>query len=125
MRITIYIALFISVTVAASLPSIDPWTREYIENHHFSLSEDVVIVGSGPIGSTYARKLVEGGRKVLMVEAGVQERQRPGEHLKNAFKFQRDVNSFTNVIKAALETISVPTKNNVPLTLDPIGWHKK
>lgn len=31
---------------------------------------DVVIVGSGPIGSTYARELVEAGYKVAMFDIG-------------------------------------------------------
>lgn len=36
------------------------------------LQTGVLIVGSGPIGATYARKLVDAGLKVLMVEMGAQ-----------------------------------------------------
>lgn len=33
---------------------------------------EVVIVGSGPIGATYAREIIEAGHEVLMVEMGAQ-----------------------------------------------------
>jgi len=33
---------------------------------------EVLIVGSGPAGATYVRKLVEKGIKVIMVEVGAQ-----------------------------------------------------
>lgn len=36
------------------------------------IQTDVLVVGSGPIGATYARKLIDAGHKVLMVEAGSQ-----------------------------------------------------
>jgi heterodisulfide reductase subunit A-like polyferredoxin len=49
------------------------------------LNVDVLIIGAGPIGCTFARKLIETGRKVFMIDAGAQLSKRPGEHLKNAF----------------------------------------
>lgn len=36
------------------------------------IETEVLVVGSGPVGATYARKLVEAGVKVLMVEMGAQ-----------------------------------------------------
>lgn len=34
---------------------------------------DVLVIGSGPIGATYARILVEAGRSVVMVDAGARQ----------------------------------------------------
>jgi choline dehydrogenase-like flavoprotein len=46
---------------------------------------DVVIVGSGPVGSAFARAVHERGPslRILMLEAGPQLTPRPGVHLKN------------------------------------------
>ena len=80
---------------------------------------DVLVVGSGPLGATFARKLIEGKRQVLMIDAGAQLSERPGWHLKNSFLYQRNVNQFTGVISGHLHTLSVPSnKSDVP-TLDP------
>jgi pyranose oxidase len=86
---------------------------------HIHLDTDVLVIGAGPLGSTFARKLVDGGRKVLMIDAGDQLSKRPGQHLKNAWLYQRDVNQFTGVISGHLHTLSVPTDKSAVPTLDP------
>jgi pyranose oxidase len=49
------------------------------------LNVDVLIVGSGPIGATFARVIPESvpTAKILMVEVGPQLTSRPGMHVKN------------------------------------------
>ncbi len=84
---------------------------------------DVLIVGSGPVGCTFARKLVEAGRSVYMVDAGPRMSRRPGQHLKNAFQYQRNINLFASVIRGHLHQLSVPTNNQPVLTLDPGAFH--
>ena len=84
-----------------------------------TINTEVLVVGSGPLGCTFARKLVEGGMKVLMIDAGAQLSPDPGEHLKNAFLYQRNVNLFTGVIKGHLSPISVSPDNSAVPTLDP------
>jgi pyranose oxidase len=79
----------------------------------------VLIVGSGPAGATYARKLVEAGRSVYMVDMGARFSQRPGAHLKNAFLYQRNIDLFASVIRGHLHTLSVPTNDQPVVTMDP------
>jgi|GEM_PF-642877 len=80
---------------------------------------DVFIAGSGPVGCAFARKLVEKGYKVMMIDAGAKYSKRPGEHLKNSFIYQRNVDPFASVIRGHLQPLSVPTSDNPMLTLDP------
>ncbi|MDQ4144631.1 MAG: pyranose oxidase [Actinomycetota bacterium] len=80
---------------------------------------DVLVVGSGPAGATYARKLVEAGRSVYMVDTGARLSHRPGWHLKNAFLYQRNIDLFASVIRGHLHVLSVPTGGQADLTLDP------
>ena len=42
----------------------------------FSLSADVIVVGSGPGGATVARQLAKNGRKVLILERGYDHRDK-------------------------------------------------
>lgn len=37
-----------------------------------AIETEVLVVGSGPTGATYARKLVDAGIEVLMIEIGAQ-----------------------------------------------------
>lgn len=75
------------------------------------IQADVLIVGSGPVGCTFARKLVEAGRSVLMVDAGPKLSGRPGEHLKNSFIYQRNIDRFAALIRGHLHPLSVPSWN--------------
>jgi pyranose oxidase len=54
------------------------------------LDTDVLIIGSGALGATYARLLAGDGRKITMVDSGAQMSRRPGEHLLNAFVYQHE-----------------------------------
>ena len=55
---------------------------------------EVLVIGAGPLGCTFARKLVAGGKSVFLIDSGPQLSPRPGECLKNAYVFQRDINRF-------------------------------
>ncbi len=87
-----------------------------------SITTDVLVIGSGPVGCTFARLLVEGGRKVLMIDAGIQMSADPGQHLKNSYYFQRDINSFSSMIKGHLQNFSVPTKETSAVAIDPLAF---
>lgn len=84
-----------------------------------TITTDVLVIGSGPVGAAFARAMTEGGRRVLMVDAGPQLSARPGAHLKNSYVYQRNVDLFTPVIKAHLATVSMPVNAQPELALDP------
>ncbi|KAG8739004.1 Pyranose 2-oxidase [Ceratobasidium sp. 414] len=69
------------------------------------LDYDVLIAGSGPIGSTYARLILEHNKdaRVLMVEVGAQESAVIGANLKNAIKYQKDLDAFSEPHDEELE----------------------
>ncbi|KAL6304157.1 putative pyranose oxidase [Sparassis latifolia] len=99
-----------------------------IHKESFIPKFDVFIAGSGPIGATYARLLVDAGYNVVMVEIGDQDTRIPGAHKKNEIKYQKDVDSFstgvlrTYIVQGALSPVSVPPSNSVIPTLDPEAW---
>lgn len=93
------------------------------DNAVITRKTDVFIAGSGPIGCTMARCLVPRGRSVIMIDSGAQHSRRPGEHLKNAFVYQRDVDRFTPIVQGLLQPISVPTgPASSSAALDPISY---
>jgi pyranose oxidase len=91
----------------------------------------VLIIGAGPVGCAFARKLIcqennNGGRmtfrddiEVHMIDVGPILSPRPGEHLKNAYLYQRNVNLFTGVIRGHLQPLSTPVDRRPVVTLDP------
>ncbi|KAH9850973.1 hypothetical protein C2E23DRAFT_734045 [Lenzites betulinus] len=87
------------------------------------LKYDVVIVGSGPIGATYARELVEGGYNVAMFDIGeIDSGLKIGSHKKNTVEYQKNIDKFVNVIQGQLMSVSVPTNKLVVDTLSPASW---
>src|SRR5712691_5905616 len=87
-----------------------------------TIQVDALIVGSGPVGSTFARRLVEAGLRVLMVDAGARLSARPGEHLKNAILYQRNLDLFSSVIRGHLNVISTASNEQPVVTLDPSAF---
>ncbi|MFD5161104.1 pyranose oxidase [Streptomyces hawaiiensis] len=83
---------------------------------------DALIIGSGPVGCTFARKLVDAGKHVLMIDAGAQLSRRYGEHLKNSYLFQKNIDLFVSVIKGNLLPLSTATNKEPELTLDPSAF---
>jgi pyranose oxidase len=84
---------------------------------------DVFIAGSGPIGGTYARLLVQRGFNVCMVELGdIHDGLHPGAHLKNEIRFQKDIDKFVRVIQGAMQNVSIPTSSMVIQEMDPAAW---
>ena len=83
----------------------------------FPPSAPAFVIGAGPLGCTFARKLVARGKSVLLIDSGSQLSPRPGENHKNAYIYQRerDMNRFTNVIAGHLVRFSTPVdKDTIP-----------
>ena len=83
------------------------------------IETDVLVIGSGPISAAFARRLVEGGRNVLIIDGGAPLSPQPGYHLKNSFIFQRNRNHFTSVVQGDLFPLSIPTSAVQMPILDP------
>lgn len=63
---------------------------------------DVVVVGSGPLGTTAARRLADRGRSVLILEEGAAISEPPGSHVRNALQFRIDPDSYLTAATAHL-----------------------
>ncbi|KAJ7175098.1 putative pyranose oxidase [Mycena crocata] len=89
---------------------------------------DVFIVGSGPLGATYARCLVDAGFSVLMVEIGAQDTRVPAEHKKNEIVYQKDFDRFVKCNhpgengQGALSVVSIPRSQTIVPNLGPAAW---
>lgn len=83
---------------------------------------DVLVVGAGPVGATFARLLAAAGRTVVMLDAGAQHSRRPGEHLKNAFVYQRDLDRFTPIVQGLLNPVSVAPMTGGRTVTDPVSF---
>jgi pyranose oxidase len=57
-----------------------------------------------------------------MADIGAKDGAVTGGHHKNSIKYQRDIDMFVNVIKGALQPISVPTSDSFQSTLGGTGW---
>lgn len=87
---------------------------------------DVLIVGSGPVGSAYARTLVERYPewRVVMVDLGAQLSARPGANAKNVYLYnygEDGLDSLSQVVKGELAVASTPAAEPWPETLDPVS----
>ncbi|KAK0184371.1 pyranose 2-oxidase [Armillaria mellea] len=85
---------------------------------------DVFIAGSGPIAAAYAHTIINQHptARVLMAEIGAQDSPVIGAHLKNAVKFQKDIDAFVYTIQSALQTTSIPVPDSYQPTLANISW---
>ena len=87
---------------------------------------DVLIVGSGPIGATFARMLVEGNpnKKILMVDLGSQLTAAPGTNAKNIYLYNFDedgLDTLSQIVKGELTPTSRPISAPWPENLGPIS----
>ncbi|QRV94651.1 hypothetical protein RhiJN_22669 [Ceratobasidium sp. AG-Ba] len=90
------------------------------------ISCDVFIAGSGPIGATFARKVLDAtedlNTTVYMADMGAQDSPIVGSHHKNSVKYQEDLDAFVHVIRGALQPLSVPPLNSYLPTLGTAAW---
>lgn len=67
---------------------------------------DVLVVGSGPVGVTVARRLAERGRQVALLEAGPAITEPPGSHLRNQPAIQSDQDGYFGTVEQYLQVVA-------------------
>ena len=73
-----------------------------------TISTDVLIVGSGAIGATYARLLKPHFKRVTVIDSGAQMSRIPGEHLLNRYIYQHMPNLSLGAMYGLNQLCSVP-----------------
>jgi choline dehydrogenase-like flavoprotein len=76
---------------------------------------DVAIVGGGLVGSVLARRLADGGARVLVLDAGSPASAVPGTHLRNLPACRGDRSFYYDLVRAHLRPASVPLPEESPL----------
>ena len=76
---------------------------------------DVLVVGSGPLGTAAARRLAEHGRSVLILEQGPAITDPPASHVRNAPCFQTDPDAYLKIATEHLAYFdSTATRDGLP-----------
>ncbi|EJD34922.1 putative pyranose oxidase [Auricularia subglabra TFB-10046 SS5] len=110
-------------TVSSSTGALPPLPKVGETPSGLEPKYDVVIAGSGPIGATYARLLVEAGYNVAMFDVGeLDSGPKRGSHKKNTVEYQKNIDKFVHVIQGQLMPVSVPVNKLVADTLSPASW---
>jgi choline dehydrogenase-like flavoprotein len=73
-----------------------------------TVAKSALVVGSGPVGCTFARLLVSAGIDVTMIDAGGPRSAQVAAHLRNESIYQHNPDTFTDVIRSSAMRISVP-----------------
>lgn len=92
-------------------------------------SADFVIVGTGLVGATYARKIRECNKNasILMIDAGAQGSKLPGENAKNFYlynSFEEGLNTLSHKARAEMVPVSIAPNISYPEYLPPSSQTK-